>query len=229
VLLAVVLFYALGGHDYVSWDYLREHLDQLRAWSDEHLLAALLLFVLLYVVVTGLSLPVATVLTLAAGALFGTWPGTGVVSVGSTLGATLAFLGSRYLFRDFVRRRFGPRLEALDRGVERDGAVYLLTLRLVPAVPFWLVNLGMGLTAMRTRTFALVSWVGMLPATFVYANAGATLRSLRAPADVMTPGVFASLALLAVLPLALRFAVNRLTRKARRHDSPCPPDPPPAQ
>lgn len=229
VVLAVAAFYALGLNQELSWDFLRAHLDQFHAAAEEHLLPALLLFFLLYVVVTGLSLPAATVLTLAAGALFGPWLGTGVVSLASTLGATLAFLGSRYQFRDFVQRRFGRRLEALDRGVEVDGAVYLLTLRLVPAVPFWLVNLGMGLTRMRTRTFVLVSLVGMLPATIVYVSAGATLSSLRSPADVLTPGVFASLALLAVLPLALRFAVKFLPRKARSQDSGCPPPSPPAQ
>jgi uncharacterized membrane protein YdjX (TVP38/TMEM64 family) len=207
VLLAIVLFYALGGDRYVSWDYLHTHLDQLRDLVKEHLLPALALFFLAYVAATALSLPVATVLTLAAGALFDLWLGTTVVSLASTLGATLAFLGSRYLFRDFVQRRFGPRLESLDRGVERDGAFYLLTLRLVPAVPFWLVNLGMGLTRMRPRTFAVVSMIGMLPATLVYerrhcpgfpqlapgravaGRPGVAGPARRAPADAALPGV----------------------------------------
>jgi uncharacterized membrane protein YdjX (TVP38/TMEM64 family) len=208
LVLAVAGFYALRLHRYVSWDYLRGHLDLLQAHVQEHLLTALLLFLLLYVAVTALSLPVAAALSLAAGALFGRWLGTGVVSLAATLGATLAFLSSRYLFRAWVERRFGDGLARLDRGVERDGAYYLLTLRLVPLFPFFLVNLGMGLTRMRAWTFAWVSLVGMLPGTFLYVNAGTELGRLASPRDVLSPGLLVSLALLGVVPLALRLLLR---------------------
>ncbi|MFL5341838.1 MAG: TVP38/TMEM64 family protein [Gemmataceae bacterium] len=124
-------------------------------------------------------------------------------------GATLAFPSSRFLFREFVERRFGRRLEALQRGVERNGAYYLFTLRLVPLVPFFLVNLGVGLM-MTARTFAAVSLVGMIPGSFVYVNTGAELGKLAEPADVLSWSLLLSLALLGLLPLVLRFVIRRL-------------------
>jgi uncharacterized membrane protein YdjX (TVP38/TMEM64 family) len=205
---AILAFYVLGLPRYLSWDYLRENLDVLLLQVQEHLLLALLLFFLLYTAVTALSLPAATVLTLAAGALFGRWLGTGVVSLASTLGATLAFLASRYLFRDWVQRRFGARLETINRGVEQDGAFYLFTIRLVPLFPFFLVNLGMGLTRMRLRTFVWVSWLGMLPGTFLYVNAGRELGRIDSPGEVLSLSVIVSLALLGIVPLLLRWGLR---------------------
>jgi uncharacterized membrane protein YdjX (TVP38/TMEM64 family) len=209
LLLALAGFYALGLHRYLSWDYLRSHLDLLQGQVRQHLLPAVLLFFLAYVAVTALSLPAAAALSLLAGALFGRWLGIGVVSLAATAGATLAFLSSRYLLRDWVARRLGDRLAAVNRGVERDGAYYLLTLRLVPAVPFFLVNLGMGLTPLRLPTFAWVSMLGMLPGTFLYVNAGTELGRLASPRDVLSPGLLLSLALLGVVPLALRLFLRR--------------------
>jgi uncharacterized membrane protein YdjX (TVP38/TMEM64 family) len=210
LLLGVASFYALGLADYVSWDYLRGRLDLLKARVDEHFALALLVFVLTYVAATALSLPVAAALSLTAGALFGPWWGTAAALASATAGATLAFLASRYLFRDWVVRRLGARAEALDRGVEKDGAYYLLTLRLVPAFPFFLVNLGMGLTRLPTWTFAWVSLVGMLPGAFVYVYAGVTAESLASPRDVLSPRMLLALALLGVVPLGLRLLVRRL-------------------
>ena len=141
---------------------------------------------------------------MVAGALFGRWVGTGVVSIASTLGATLAFLGSRYVLRDWVQRRFADRLGQINQGIERDGAYYLFTLRLVPVVPFFLINLGMGLTPIRVTTFAGVSWLGMLMGTFLYVNAGTELATFDSPADFLSWKVLGSLALLGVVPLAVR-------------------------
>ncbi len=208
LVLAVGGFYGLGLHRYVAWDYLRSHLDQLRTDVAQHLLLALLLFFAAYAAVTALSLPVATALGLIAGALFGRWLGTAVVSLAATLGATVAFLGSRYLLRDWVGRRFGDRLAAVNRGVERDGAYYLLTLRLVPAFPFFVVNLVMGLTPMRAWTFAWVSLLGMLPGTFLYVNAGTELSHIDSPRGILSPGLWLALALLGVVPLVLRQLVR---------------------
>jgi uncharacterized membrane protein YdjX (TVP38/TMEM64 family) len=182
--------------------------EQLRALAEEHRALAVLTFLGAYVAITALSLPFAAILSLVAGALFDLVLGTAVVSLASTLGATLAMLSARYLLRDLVQRRYGRRLEALQQGVARDGGYYLFTLRLVPLFPFWLINLGMGLTRMPARTFAAVSWLGMLPATVVYVNAGTEISRIDSPQKVFSPGLWLALALLGLLPLVLRKLVQ---------------------
>jgi uncharacterized membrane protein YdjX (TVP38/TMEM64 family) len=209
---ALAGFYASGLKERLSREELVGHLDAYRARVDDNLALSLLVFFAVYVVVTALSLPVAAWLSMLAGALFGRWLGTGVVIVAATCGATLAFLSSRYLFRGWVQRRFGGRLAALNAGIEREGAYYLFTLRLIPLFPFWLINLGMGLTPMRVGTFAAVSLVGMLPGTFLYVNAGTALASVRSPRDVLSLPVLGSFALLGVLPLVLRKTLPYLRR-----------------
>ena len=156
-------------------------------------------FLLLYIVVTALSLPGAA--TLAAGALFGLLWGTLIVSFASSIGATLAFLVSRYLLRDTVQSRFGERLKALNEGIEKEGAFYLFTLRLVPIFPFFLINLLMGLTPIRALTFYWVSQVGMLAGTLVYVNAGTQLAQLESLSGVLSPSLVFSFALLGLFPL----------------------------
>jgi uncharacterized membrane protein YdjX (TVP38/TMEM64 family) len=203
-LAAIGSFYGLGLYRYFSWEYVRDHFDGLKAQVERNLLTALLLFFFVYIAAATLSLPVAGILSLLAGALFGTWVGVPLVSLASTLGATLAFLSSRYVLRDWVRHRFGARLSGLNAGVEKDGAFYLFALRLVPVFPFFLINLGMALTPMRTGRFAWVSMLGMLPATVVYVNVGRALGEIKKPGDILSPGVLISLALLGVVPLALR-------------------------
>jgi uncharacterized membrane protein YdjX (TVP38/TMEM64 family) len=208
IVLAVVIFYWLGLYRYFDWTEIRDNIDTLREQARNHLLLALVVFFVVYVSVTALSLPVATVLSLTAGAIFDRWLGTVLVSLSSTSGATLAFLGSRYLFRDWVRQKFGSRLDGIDRGVDRDGAWYLFSLRLTPLVPFFLVNLGMGLTPIRVSTFAGVSWLGMLPATVVFVNAGTALSEIKSPRDVLSPTVLLSLALLGITPLLIRLLLR---------------------
>ena len=191
-------------HRYLSWEFIRAHLDDWQAQVGANLFMALVVFFLVYVAVTALSLPAAAILTMLGGALFGRWLGTGVVSLASTVGATLAFLSSRYILRDWVQRKFAERLKPINQGVAQDGAYYLFTLRLVPAVPFFLINLGMGLTPMRTATFAVVSWLGMLLGTFLYVNAGTELATLDSPGDLLSWKVLGSLALLGIAPLVIR-------------------------
>jgi uncharacterized membrane protein YdjX (TVP38/TMEM64 family) len=206
---AVVTFYALGLHRSL-WSYLREHLDELKEWTDDHLTLAATAFLTVYVLGTAASLPIAGALSVTAGALFGLWLGVLLVNVAATAGATLAFLASRYLFRDLVRSRLGPRLEAIDRGVERDGAWYLLTLRLVPVFPFFLINAAMGLTRMPLSTYWWVTQLGMLPASIVFVNVGTQLGALAELGDVLSWRVLGSLALLGLLPLAARWVLRRL-------------------
>src|SRR4029453_11474762 len=139
--------------------------------------------------------------------------GVVLVSFASVLGATLAFLGSRYLFRDLVRDRFGRQLEAIDRGLERDGVLYLLSLRLNPVIPYFLVNLTMGLTRLPAWKFALVSQIGMLPGTFVYVNAGTQIAHIRSAGDIASPGLVGSLVLLSLFPLIGKLTANWLRRR----------------
>jgi uncharacterized membrane protein YdjX (TVP38/TMEM64 family) len=202
--LAVIGFYALGLHRTLSWDSVQGNLEGWKAQVQDHLVIAVVVFFLAYVAVAALSLPAAALLTMLGGALFGRWLGTAVVSVASTLGATLAFLSSRYVLRDSVARRFGDQLAAIDRGVEKDGAYYLFMLRLAPVFPFFLVNLGMGLTRLPVATYVAVSWLGMLLGTFLYVNAGTELATLDSPAGLLSWKVLGALALLGVVPLAIR-------------------------
>jgi uncharacterized membrane protein YdjX (TVP38/TMEM64 family) len=207
---AIAGFYALGLHRELSRDAISARLDDLKGPVAEHPLLAALVFAALYVLITALSLPVASPVSLLAGALFGRWVGTALVAAAATVGAILAFLSSRYLFRDVIQRKFGEKLRKVDEGVRREGTYYLFTLRVVPLFPFWLVNLCMGLTPMRVWTYTWVSFVGMLPGTFLYVNAGrALLSALDAPGTVFTPEVVVSFALLGILPLLLRKLVPR--------------------
>jgi len=205
---SVACFYLLGLQEYFDWDFVRSHLTEFNTWVDANFVVAILAFFVLYAVITGLSLPVAPILSLLAGALFGRFLGTGIVLLAATIGATLAFLSSRFLLRDWVQLRFGKRLEAFNRGVERDGAYYLFTLRLVPLFPFFLINLGMGLTAMRTWTYFCVSLIGMLPGTFLYVNAGRALATLESPRDIVSLEIVLSLVLLGVVPLLIRWGLS---------------------
>ena len=172
----------------------------------------------LYVVVTGLSLPGAAVLSLAYGWLFGFWRGLVLVSFASTTGATVAFLMSRFLFRDAIRSRFGERLTAFNEALAREGAFYLFTLRLIPQVPFFVVNLLMGLTPLRTTTFWWVSQLGMLPGTCVYVYAGSSVSSLERLRDegvsgLVTWQLLVAFALLGLFPLLVKRAVTVWSRR----------------
>ena len=172
-------------------------------------------FFLAYVAVAATSVPGGAALTMAGGALLGAPLATLLVSFASSIGAVLAFLTSRYVLRDWVERRLGERLRAIDEGVQRDGPVYLFLVRLMPFVPFFVVNIGMGLTRMPVWTYYWVSQLGMLAGTFLFANAGSRLASIDSPWDVLSPAVLASLAALGLLPLAARILV-RFSRQLNR-------------
>jgi pyruvate/2-oxoglutarate dehydrogenase complex dihydrolipoamide dehydrogenase (E3) component/uncharacterized membrane protein YdjX (TVP38/TMEM64 family) len=171
-----------------------------------------LLYFILYVVVTGTSLPGATILTLAGGALFGLFWGTVIVSFASSVGASAAFLASRFLFRDWVQRRFGAVLQSVNDGVRREGAFYLFTLRLLPIFPFFAVNLLMGLVPMRLRTFYGISQLGMLAGTIVYVNAGTELARIDSVRGLLSPGVITAFALLGIFPWIAKKSLNTFQR-----------------
>ncbi|HEX7383785.1 MAG TPA: FAD-dependent oxidoreductase [Burkholderiaceae bacterium] len=211
--LAVAAWFALDLGRFLTLDALRQRQADFAVLYAAHPVRVVAVFFAAYVALTAVSFPGATVMTLAAGAIFGLVRGTLIVSFASTLGATLAFLAARHLLRDAVRRRFGARLAEIDRGVEREGALYLFTLRLVPLVPFFVINLALGLTAMRTWTYTWVSQLGMLAGTLVYVNAGTQLARIATPADVLSPALVGSFVLLGVFPLAARKALDALRRR----------------
>ncbi|MBA3597284.1 MAG: FAD-dependent oxidoreductase [Methylibium sp.] len=202
---AVIAFFAFGGHHELSLEAMKARQAQFAELYARQPLTVLAAYFAIYVAVAALSLPGAAVMTLAGGALFGLWIGTLVVSFASSIGATLAFLASRYLLRDTVQRRFGDKLTAVNEGVARDGAFYLFTLRLVPLFPFFAVNLLMGLTPMRTPVFYGVSQLGMLAGTLVYVNAGTQLGQIESLSGIVSPGVIGSFVLLGVFPLIAKW------------------------
>ncbi|HLL17398.1 MAG TPA: FAD-dependent oxidoreductase, partial [Rubrivivax sp.] len=194
----------------LTLDNLKASRDALSGAWQARPLQTLLVYFGVYVLATALSIPGAAILTLAAGAMFGLGIGLLVVSFASSLGALLAFLASRYLLRDIVQGRFGKRLEPINEGVRKDGTFYLLTLRLVPAFPFWLVNLLMGLTPIGAGRFYIVSQVGMLAGTAVYVNAGTQLAAIESPGDILSPGLLGSFVLLGLFPLIAKAIVGWL-------------------
>lgn len=209
----IALFFAFDLGRFFSLDYIVQQRDVLQQQVDQHPGLSGLIFFLIYVAVTGLSLPGAAVMTLLGGALFGLAFGLLLVSFASTIGATLAFLASRVLFRDTVQRRFGDSLRAVNRGVERDGSFYLFGLRLVPVFPFFVINLVMGLTPMKTLRFYWVSQLGMLPGTFVYVNAGTQLGQVDSLGGIVSAELIGSFALLAVFPVIARAVMNLIKRR----------------
>jgi pyruvate/2-oxoglutarate dehydrogenase complex dihydrolipoamide dehydrogenase (E3) component/uncharacterized membrane protein YdjX (TVP38/TMEM64 family) len=210
---AIVFFSAMA----IAWFFLQDHVDATQAkawvgramhWVDDNPGVALLVYALIYILVTGLSLPGATVLTLIGGSLFGLWLGVAVVSFASVAGATIAMVISRYFLQETIERRFPDAVQRINKGINRDGAGYLFALRLIPAIPFFLVNLAMGLTRMNVLTYAWVSQIAMLPATFVYVNAGQQLATIEQPSDILSARVVVAFTALAALPFVARFAMS---------------------
>lgn len=219
-------FFAFDLGHYLSLPQLQARQAELATLVDRHFVSAALLFVAIYVVSTALSLPGASLLTLAGSAVFGVAWGLLLVSFASSIGATLAFLSARFLLRDWVERRFGDKLASLQAGMKKEGALYLLSLRLIPIFPFFLVNLLMGLTPIRVSTYYWVSQLGMLPGTFVYVLAGSELANLTSTGNILSPGLMVALTLLGLMPMLLkglqqRLALHRLHapyRKPTRYD-----------
>jgi uncharacterized membrane protein YdjX (TVP38/TMEM64 family) len=205
---AIAFFFLSGWYQQFTFESLKERRDWLKGYVEEHLALAVVIYFGVYLAVAGLSLPFSTPVSLIGGFLFGFWLGVVLVSFASTTGSLLAFLGSRYLFRDVVQRRLGTWIDAGNRGLDKDGLYYLLTLRLIPLVPFFVVNLVMGLSRMPARTFWWVSQLGMLPATCIYVNAGKQLGSIESPRDILTARLLVSLVLVGAAPLVFRWMVN---------------------
>jgi uncharacterized membrane protein YdjX (TVP38/TMEM64 family) len=208
IALLIAAFFYFDLHQLLTLDNLKSQQETILSYRKEHPLLATAIYALVYIAVTGLSLPGATILTLAGGAVFGLLWGTLIVSFASSIGATLAFLTARFLFRDAVNARFGHQLKEIDTGMAHDGAFYLFTLRLAPLIPFFVINLVMGLTVLKTRTFYCVSQAGMLAGTLVYVNAGTQLAKIESLSGILSPALVGSFALLGAFPFIAKKIVE---------------------
>jgi uncharacterized membrane protein YdjX (TVP38/TMEM64 family) len=216
----VAVFFIFDLNRYFTLSYLKESKEQFSAFYAENTALTIVLYMLVYVAVTALSLPGAAIMTLAGGAMFGFLIGLIAVSFASSIGASLAFLASRYLLRGWVEKKLGERLATINAGIEKEGAFYLFSLRLIPVFPFWIINLLMGFTRMRLVTFYWVSQLGMLAGTMVYVNAGKELGKIDSLSGILSPGLIASFVILGLFPLAVKKAMNwyrsGFRRKSRR-------------
>jgi uncharacterized membrane protein YdjX (TVP38/TMEM64 family) len=215
IVLGIVAFRYFDLGQYLSLAYLKASQAKFQALYLEHRVPVVAAYMGIYISVTALSLPGATVLTLAGGGLFGLVVGTIAISFASTIGATLACAVSRFLLRDWVQKKFGDKLSTINNGIEKEGIFYLFSLRLVPIFPFFVINLAMGLTRMRLFTFYWVSQVGMLAGTVVYVNAGKELAKIDSLSGIMSPGVLISFAVLGLFPITVKKLLGLYKRKAK--------------
>ncbi|EHK9046850.1 TVP38/TMEM64 family protein [Vibrio vulnificus] len=209
LLIATIILLAVNFSQYLTLDNAKAQQLALNSFIEENFLFASISYFVIYVGLTAFSVPGATVVTLLGAALFGFWYSLLLVSFASTIGATIAFLSSRYLLKDWVQARFGDKLSAINQGVEKDGAFYLFSLRLIPVFPFFLINLLMGLTPISIGRYYLTSQIGMLPGTAVYLNAGTQLADINSLSGILSPTVLASFALLGVFPIAVKWSMSK--------------------
>ena len=215
----IALFFIFDLGQYLTLSYIKSQQDQFAQFYADNALLTIAGYMLVYITTTALSLPGAALLTLLGGALFGVVTGTIIVSFASTIGATLAFLVARFLLRDWVQNKFSEQLKTLNKGVEDEGAFYLFTLRLIPAVPFFVINLAMGLTPMKTMTFYLVSQVGMLAGTIVYVNAGTQLAKIESASGILSPALLGSFVVLELFPIVTKKIMGFFTKKGKLKDA----------
>ena len=204
-------FYFFDIQQYLSFESLKTNRDRLNFIYQENSIAFISWFVVIYFLTVSLSLPGATVLTLTAGAVFGSVLGMFLVNIGATLGATAAFLSARFIFRDWVEDKFSDKLEAVNSGISSNALSYMLFLRLVPLFPFFLINLVLGLTQVRLSVYFFSTMIGIMPGSFIYANAGSNLAGINSVSDIASPEVFGALVLLGIF--ALIPALYRLIKK----------------
>ena len=211
--IVVALFFAFDLQQYLTLEYLKSSKSLFISYYEQNPMLVLGSYFLSYVVMTAFSLPGAVWMTLGGGAFFGLLTGTFVVSFASTIGATLAMLISRFLLRDWVQGRFKQQMKTINSGIQKDGGFYLFTLRLLPVVPFFVINMVMGLTPLRTSTFYWVSQLGMLPGTLVYMNAGSELAKIESLGDILSPTLIGSFVLLGIFPLLVKKIISIIETK----------------
>ncbi len=216
-IVVIALFLSLDIGQYLDLAYVKSQQDALDNYYALNPIRTGLIFFISYILVTGVSLPGAGIMTLAAGAIFGVVWGTILVSFGSVFGATIAFLIARYLFHDYVQHKFSHRLERINKGIREEGDLYLFTIRFVPIFPFFIVNNLMALTPIKTLNFAVVSQIGMLLPTIIFVNAGTQLAKIESPSDVLSPELIFSFALLGLFPLIAKKTLIYIRKK--KHES----------
>ena len=217
IILVVIAFFLFDIQQYAKLDYIKAEQQNIFEYYKQNVFFIMVLFVFLYILVTALSLPVATVLTLLGGALFGFSSGLIIVSFASTIGATLAFLMARFLAQDYVQKNYENQLSKINKKFESEGAFYLFALRLVPVFPFFIINVVMALMPIKTWTFYWISQLGMLPGTIVYVYAGTRLAGIETFSDITSPSMLIVFALLGLFPLITKNLVQ-LIRKDKNHD-----------
>jgi len=201
VIILIVVFNIFNLEEYFSLSYIKGAQEKFQPLYSEHRAPLIAGFMIIYILMAALSLPGAAVMTVAAGAFFGLLAGTIIVSFSSSIGATLACFVSRFILKDWVQGKFGDKLKTINEGIEKEGTVYLFTLRLIPVFPFWLINLVMGPTRMPLYRFYIVSQVGMLAGTIVYVNAGKELAKIESLSGILSPTLIFSFVLLGLFPL----------------------------
>ncbi|MDE0028521.1 MAG: TVP38/TMEM64 family protein [Deltaproteobacteria bacterium] len=204
---------------YFNLEFIKAQRDAYLGYYQQNPATTITAYAAIYIAVTALSLPGAAIMTLLGGALFGVITGTIIVSFCSTIGATLAFLVARFLLRDSIQGKFGDRLETINNGIANEGMFYLFTMRLIPVIPFFVINLVMGLTPIRTVQFFFVSQLGMFPGTIVYVNAGTQLAQIDSLAGILSPTLLLSFALLGLFPLIAKKSIE-LVNKRRNAKAP---------
>ncbi len=212
----VACFFVFDLQQYLNLEYLKLRQNDIKHYFSSNPIQTGAIFFSIYVIVTSISLPGAGILTIAAGAIFGTVWGSVLVSFASVLGATIAFLISRYLFHDLIQTRFSKQLKPINRGVEREGSLYLFTVRLVPVFPFFIINIVMALTPIKTFTFAWVSQIGMLIPTIIFVNAGTQLAQIESAGDILSLELILSFVLLGVFPIAAKKTLDLIKKKNAR-------------
>ena len=218
LLVCLIIFLGVNFGQYLTLENAKSQQVALSAYINSNFALAAAIYFLAYIAITAFSIPGAAVVTLLGAALFGFWTSLLLVSLASTIGATLAFLSSRFLLRDWVQSKFGDKLNAINQGVDRDGAFYLFSLRLIPVFPFFLINLLMGLTPISTARFYLVSQLGMLPGTAVYLNAGTQLAQIDSLSGIVSPSVLASFALLGLFPVITKWVMGKIKGSPQTRD-----------
>ena len=213
IVIACILIY-IGPEKYLNLEFIKSRLDSLIAYRHANPLFSAIVFSMIYITVTALSIPGALFLTLCGGAVFGFFLGSLIVLVSATIGATIAFLLARYLFEDLVKRKMGDKVVRIRESFRKEGALYLFSLRLVPLFPFFAINLLMGLTSIRTVTYFFASLVGIAPGTMVFVNAGTQLSKLESVKGLLSPALIGSFVLLAVFPYIAKYLLTLIRKQA---------------
>lgn len=213
IILAIVSFYLYGGRELLNFQYLKSHLVTFQETYEARPFKVISLFLGSYIFLTSLSIPGSIVLTILSGAIFGTFKGVLLVSLAGTIGASVAFLYSRFIFQDYFNQKFQRQFKTIDRNLQQNGLLYLFTLRFIPVSPYVIINLVLGLTNLKLWTFAWTTFIGMIPGNWIYVYAGKKIGEINSPEEIMSPAILISLTLLGILPFVTKKIINIRKKK----------------